>query len=54
MTTIDLTTSLSLLIQGRCQLSFARDPSCTMKAEGGGGGGGGGANDFKGGQFASK
>ena len=40
MTTIDLITSLSLLIQGRCQLSFARDPSCTTKAEGGGGGGG--------------
>ena len=37
MTAIDLITSLSLLVEGRCQLSFARDPSST-EAEGGGGG----------------
>ena len=36
MTAIDLITSLSLLVEGRCQLSFARDLSGTMKRRGGG------------------
>ena len=40
MTAIDLITLLSLLVEGRYQLSFARDPSSTMKRRGGGGGGG--------------
>ena len=42
----DLITSLSLLVEDRCQLSFALDPSGMLNRRG--------ANDFKGGQFTSK
>ena len=49
MTANDLTTPpLPLLVQGRPQVSFARDPSE------GGRGLGGGENNFKGGRFTSK
>ena len=56
MTTNDLTTLLlPLLVQGRPQVSFARDPSEGGRGlGGGGGGGGGGVNNFKGGRFTSK